>query len=69
MKIKLALSTGKEIELTEEELNEIRGSKDYTYYPYPIYPTYPINPWTHPYVTYNNKTVPDAYISFCKMEN
>jgi len=51
--IKIKLSTGKEIELTENEHEEIKRKysiKELIYVPYvqkefPVYPTYPQNPW------------------------
>lgn len=54
MIIKLVLSTGKEIELTEEEYNELVKEKEYVYVP--TSPTYPVNPWypTYPIITYTN---------------
>ena len=57
MNIKLVLSTGKEIELTEEEYEEIKGQElKQVFVPFqrPWYPSHPPweNPWTNPQVTY-----------------
>jgi hypothetical protein len=46
MKIEITLSTGKKIELTQDELVELLGNKDkISLVPYPTYPTYPTYPW------------------------
>lgn len=59
MNIKLVLSTGKEIELTQEEYKELITEKEYIYIPispsYPIYPYYPHNP----IVTYTTSDTSD----------
>ena len=62
MKIKIILTTGKEIELTKEEFDELKNGKmlmsdkPVTLPYYPVYPGTPIpwwiNPWTNPTVTY-----------------
>lgn len=63
MIIKLKLSTGKEIELTKEEMDELKENfKEIQWvttpvkYPEPVYPwTVPNpNPWTTPWVTYES---------------
>lgn len=64
MKIKIILTTGKEIELTEDEYEELKNGKllisdnpvyipfQRTPYPGTVYPWWE-NPWTYPTVTYN----------------
>ena len=54
MKIKLILSTGKEIELTEEEYQELKKGKVYDYTP--VWPYYITNPWAQPTVIYGDGT-------------
>ena len=60
MIIKLVLSTGKEIELTEDEFNELKNGKmlmSDERVALPYYPVYPYHgttaPWTYPTVTYS----------------
>lgn len=55
MTVKLVLSTGKEVKLTEEEYDELlrrRVTEIVPIYPtYPFYPTYPTYPYPYePYV-------------------
>ena len=53
LKIKIKLDSGKEIELTEKEYEELKqkfSTKETVFVPYvpkewPIYPTYPSTPW------------------------
>jgi hypothetical protein len=63
MTIKIKLSTGKEIELTKEEYEELIGRTVIAYPQYQIYPQpvpyipqYPISPWTTQPVIYNSNT-------------
>ncbi len=65
MKIKVILSTGKVIELTEAEYDELRNGKLLTAEPisipyhevYPYWPYgYPFVPWNQPTVTYTDST-------------
>lgn len=67
IKIKIELSSGKEIELSEEEYEELKGVFTQKVVidpvPYiPIYPSYPWNPcepnvWWNNTITYESKTV------------
>jgi hypoxanthine phosphoribosyltransferase len=49
MKHKLVLDSGKELELTEKELQELKDSiikeKQIQFIPYPAYPVYPSTPY------------------------
>ena len=64
MKIKIILTTGKEIELTEDEFDELKNGKmlmsdnPVTLPYYPIFPTWPYYqpPWNQPTVTYGDST-------------
>ena len=59
MTIKLKLSTGKEIELTQEEYDELVKEKEYVHVPYqgtcPA-PWWNPGPYTYPIVNYEDRT-------------
>ena len=56
MTVKIQLSTGKEIELTEKEFNELKDNfKEIVYQAYPVYSTRPIEPVSYdPVMTYGS---------------
>jgi hypothetical protein len=62
MKITITLKTGKVLELTADELDELRGYSAQPVYipqPYPVYPSYPstpARPFWEPYITCSSNT-------------